>query len=95
MTNPVTRRAIRVGEVPSSNLGAPIVFKNREHPRIAAQVPKTLGAGEGGIRGDSGMFAGIGTAEGPQQRPKRTAEGPQVHWVTRLERSALALILLL
>jgi hypothetical protein len=24
MTNPVTRRAIRVGEVPSSNLGAPI-----------------------------------------------------------------------
>jgi hypothetical protein len=31
MTNHVTRRAIRVGEVPSSNLGAPI-----EKPRKCA-----------------------------------------------------------
>jgi hypothetical protein len=38
MTNPVTRRAIRVGEVPSSNLGAPIVLGNREQPRTRANI---------------------------------------------------------
>jgi|HubBroStandDraft_6_1064221.scaffolds.fasta_scaffold222428_2 hypothetical protein len=37
MTNCIAMRAIRVGEVPSSNLGAPIVFKNREYPRMRAK----------------------------------------------------------
>jgi hypothetical protein len=43
MTNPVTRRAIRVGEVPSSNLGAPIALENREQPRTRAKIPEHAG----------------------------------------------------
>jgi hypothetical protein len=34
------RSPIRVGEVPSSNLGAPIVFKNREYPANAGERPR-------------------------------------------------------
>jgi len=45
---------------------APIAFKNREYPRIRAKSRETLGVA-GGIRGGSGMFVGIGTAEGPHQ----------------------------
>jgi hypothetical protein len=71
MTNAVNRRSIRVGEVPGSNPGAPIALKNREYPRMQAKSSESAGGGGDGILGDSGMFVGIGTAEGPQQLPKR------------------------
>ena len=43
MTNCVAMRAIRVGEVPSSNLGAPIVLENREQQRTRANIPENAG----------------------------------------------------
>jgi len=37
------RSPIRVGEVPSSNLGAPIALENREQPRTRANIPENAG----------------------------------------------------
>ena len=51
-------RTVRVGEVPSSNLGAPIAFKNREWPRIRAKSPKALGVAESVFAEVPGMFVG-------------------------------------
>jgi hypothetical protein len=56
---------------------APIVLEKREQPRTRANGPESAEDGGGGIRGVSGMFVGIGAAEGPQKRAKRTAKGPQ------------------
>ena len=36
-------RTVRVGEVPSSNLGAPIVLENREQLRTRANIPENAG----------------------------------------------------
>lgn len=43
---------------------------------MRAKDRKNAGSGGGGIRGVSGMFVGIGTAEGPQRRAERVADGP-------------------
>lgn len=67
-----------VAGVAGSNPAAPIGFKNREYPRIRAKSCESAGGWRGGIRGVSGMFAGIGTAEGPQWPMNRTARGPQL-----------------
>jgi hypothetical protein len=52
---------------------APIALKNHEYSRIAAKSRENAGGGGGEVREDSGMFAGIGTAEGPRRWAKRTA----------------------
>ena len=73
MTNPVTRRAIRVGEVPSSNLGAPIVLENREQPRTRANIPENAGH-----RGS--VFArvrGCSLVWRPQTDRRESEKGPQ------------------
>lgn len=53
-------------------------FKNPENPRTEAKNRESAGDRGGGVRGGSGMFAGIWTAEGPQKLAKRTANGPQL-----------------
>ena len=55
-------------------------------PRIAANTGEMPRNAEGGVRGVSGTFVGIGTAEGPQRRAKRTAGGPQGRRVSPLVR---------
>ncbi len=53
-------RTVRVGEVPSSNLGAPIVLENREYPRMRAKGPETLGVAEAVFAGFRGCSWGLG-----------------------------------
>jgi hypothetical protein len=50
---------------------SPIALEHREYPRMQAKSSESAEGGGDGILGDSGMCVGIGTAEGPQQLPKR------------------------
>jgi hypothetical protein len=66
-------RTVRVGEVPSSNLGAPIAFKNREQPRIRAKNPRKLGIG-------GSVFARVRACSWvwkPQTDRRESEKGPQ------------------
>jgi hypothetical protein len=62
-------RSVWGREVAGSNPAAPIVFKNPEYPRMRAKGPENADGDGGGIRGVSGMFVGIGTAQGSQRAP--------------------------
>ncbi len=62
-------RTVRVGEVPSSNLGAPIILKSansREHKRAAAKTLGLVGRCSlvfVGVRGDWGRRGTAATSE--------------------------------
>lgn len=45
---------------------------------MRAKGPENAGGGGGGIRGVSGMFVGIGTAEGPQRQAKGAAKDRKI-----------------
>jgi hypothetical protein len=67
-------RAVRVGEVPGSNPGAPIAFKNREYPRIPAKGPETPEAAKAVFAGIRGCSRGLG----PQRDRRSGRNGPQM-----------------
>ena len=51
MTNPVTRRPIRVGEVPSSNLGASIMPLRLRHQKVLFSRGFVVRMASGGVPG--------------------------------------------
>jgi hypothetical protein len=80
MTNCVAMRAIRVGEVPSSNLGAPIVFENREQPRTRANIPENAehrGSVFARVRGCSVVWRPQTDRSGREKGPQKDRSRPQ------------------
>jgi hypothetical protein len=75
-------RTVRVGEVPSSNLGAPIAFKNREYPRMRAKGHETLGVAEAVFAGIRGYSRGSGP-HGDRSDPAEVSVRCARKWVGR------------